>query len=774
MNEKINLRQRAKAVPYKKKKVILMSIKETSMHLHLKELFSFMARDSVVEITHGVDEFGKDLVMVKKEPWGQKTTAIIVHKGNIKAKTIGNIEKINSQIKQAFEHPAKLKTILEDLTVSEVLVIIVGVFSLNAKERILKEIKSPNIYILDINWLINKFTDHYPQVFFQGRLIDFIEKKIEEFEICHLFTKRGKNLSECYVEPLIDNISLPSRLDEKSLVKIMKARRMPFSQFRTIVNTSKEILLIGSPGTGKTLALSKIMLTKLKEASSLLIEGDYKEKLEIPLFIQANKFYEFDECNELIKYFAPEKEIHNRLKINLIMIDGLDEVLHDKRNEVIKKATKFCEKLNCSLIISSRKIEFIQTLPQKFKIYELLPFEFGQALKLFHKLITDNKLLSTLKDGLKGIQYQILMTPLSLMLLIELVESYKEIPASITELYERFTDSILGRFDKEKGIEVLFDYLIKKRFLEEFTFKEFYQKNRLEVPIEDFNKFLNEYSKRYGWKKNDLENFIKEIDRAGIIGNKVKIIFLHRSFLDYFIALYIFDKREQFSNLSNLITKLHFDDVWADVAFFYIGMKREIDKSVLTEIFAYDKKDLVFYFDKLMAGRLLQAGWHSDTDTKFYGISNAVKQIPIIRKKLSNLIPDSQKDIPRIILDLLVLTLCEFSLSSTFLLEESQKLFNNHLKKPNQSSAYTMLLLLWSHARFLTLEEIQDMINNILEVLAEIPNPEEEAKILMLLISIEKKNEALTKAIEKKIKKLVTKHPGIFKKLFPRRRKGFR
>jgi len=73
------------------------------------------------------------------------------------------------------------------------------------------------------------------------------------------------------------------------------------------------------------------------------------------------------------------------------------------------------------------------------------------------------------------------MTPLSLFLLLTIVEARKEVPASITELYDQFNDIILGRYDVEKGIMVIFEYLIKKRFLAELAFKEFVEKKRLEM-----------------------------------------------------------------------------------------------------------------------------------------------------------------------------------------------------------------------------------------------------------------------------------------------------
>ena len=57
------------------------------------------------------------------------------------------------------------------------------------------------------------------------------------------------------------------------------------------------------------------------------------------------------------------------------------------------------------------------------------------------------------------------MVPLSLILLCELVEEKREIPESVNELYDRFTDIACGRWDKDKGIEVTFELSTEEALL---------------------------------------------------------------------------------------------------------------------------------------------------------------------------------------------------------------------------------------------------------------------------------------------------------------------
>jgi len=773
--EQSEIVRQAKALLKEKRKEILISFTEKDLHKHLKSLLNKMDPSAIVEITHGPEEYGKDIVMVREDKFGKTTIGIVVKVGDIRGKTSGEVDKIKSQVEQAFAHSARLKAFVEDLPVSEVWIMMAGELSRNAHKRLKRELKSRNIRIFDINWLISNFTDYYPQVFFEGKLMDFIQEKIQELETKHMFSQRGKNLSECFVEPLVATIEIPVKFDEDSLALIIPKQKMPFLRLKSVLSSHRKIILAGDPGTGKSVALAKLSIDMLRKASTLVIRGESKQQIEMPILVPVSKFETFDDCETLIKKYIPS-EIRDRFKISVLMVDGLDEVRPEHREEVLKRAEKFATQLNCSLIVTTRKVDIIKTSLPGFEKYEFLSFEFGRALKLFEKLVSDRQILNALKDGLEKIKFQISITPLSLMLLIELAENYKEIPASIAELYDRFSDIVLGRFDKEKGIEILFEYLIKKRFLSELAFKEFLEKKRLEIPREEFEVFLTGYAERYGWDKENLRQFISEIERAGILDFKKKVAFRHRSFLDYFTAFYIYDKREEIENLDEFIMQIYFEDIWADTAFFYIGLKRDISNSMLEKMFVFEKEGLSAYVDKFLIGRLLQAAWHSPTKTKSYGIERAVAFASLIREKFLKIGEKSGVKIPRIFADFLIMVLSDLSFGSGFLLKEVKNLFNALSNQPSQDNLYKMLSLLWAIQRFLTLGELREAINNFSEALSKISkiSIEEKTKALLFLKIIARNDKTIVKMIKRKIDKLRTKYPDTFRELLPRKKKGFR
>ena len=786
---------KAKMINKDQRRQIIMEYPETTLHGFLKELFQAMEPNYVVEITHGPTELGKDLVIVKSDKFIQEVIGVVVKRGDIKARTLGNVDKlkgrvksvmskgnkkrleeIKSQIEQALTHPAEMKSLLKDLSVSKVFVVLAGEFSNQARKRLTEELAS-EIKIFDISWLVDNFTEFYPQIFFEGRVIDFMEKKIQELEKNHWLEKLGKNLSEYFVEPLVMTHSFDNFDEEKIIRKVWNEKKLPFLRLGELCKRERKLILLGDPGTGKTGAMAKLAIDMYNKAYPLLSKkpGKSNPKISVPVFVSARKLLESESTECFLKAYFESEEVANRFDVNVMMVDGLDEIESENRQAVISKLDKFSKKIDCSYILTSRKIDIINTLPVKYKKYELLPFEFNQALQLFSKLISDNKVLNTMRDGLEKIQSQIFLVPLSLMLLIELVETQKEIPASVTELYDRFFDMALGRGDEEKGIKVLFEYLIKKKFLGELAYREFWNKNRLEIPDEDFKHFLDFYAHQYGWSTEDFNGFVQEIERAGILDRREKVNFKHRSFLDYFAAFYIYENRGDIQDLNDLIVRTYFDSLWSEVSFFYIGLRREINQDLLDRIYSYknDKNEtLSVILDKLLSGRLLQAGWHSPTQMHIDGIKNAINHAPRFHEIFQKIIASSSSDIPNIISDFVVLSFADLSFNSTFLERHIKTILKQLVTSNSHDDIYMAVVLSWSICRFLNPSEVKKNIDAILGKLVELPQ-KEQARILLLMTLIEEDKDT-RKLIRRKINRLQRRSPQAFKALLPAKRKGFR
>lgn len=790
----MKLRKKAETLPKALRKKIIMDYSETDLHEYLKELFQTMESDYLVEVTHGIQEFGKDLVMVKNKGLITHVIGVVVKCGNINGKTLGNVddlksrtknvlskgtskrlEEIQSQIEQARTHPAETKSILEDLPVSTVYVVLAGEFSKNAKKRLTSEVATATeIKLFDINWLIDNFTEFYPNIFFEGRVISFLEKKTSELEDNHQRKETGKNLSEYFVDPLIRPFDTPLEFNEKGIRTVWKNRKFPFLRLLEITKKRRKLILLGDPGTGKTGAMAKLAIDMYQSAYQQLLKKPGKSDSEIfvPILVTARQFLDLETVEDfLLRYFESE-ETKRHFKVSVVIVDGLDEIEPSNRREIVDKLDEFTGEIGCSYILTSRKIDILNTLPEKYEKYELLPFEFSQAIKLVSKLVNDHSVLETMKESLQRIQNQIMLVPLSLMLLVDLVEEHKEVPASVTELYDRFFDMALGREDREKGIDVLFDYLIKKRFLSTLAYSEFREKNRLTIPREEFDNFLNSYCAKYQWELEKFKGFVREIERTGILNGREEVIFKHRSYLDYFTAFHIHENRGDIENLNDLIVDTYFDGIWGEVAFFYIGLRREINQALLEKIYLHSDDELTSDVSKLLGGRLLQAGWHSPPEQLIYGIENAIRYAPKVRKKFHDLITSADVNIPGIVPDFIALTLCDLSFNSAFLETHVKSVIQNLVSQQSQDHIYTAVILSWALRNFLTPDDVEANINVILDKLSDFPNTE-QARIL-LLMTLTEEDKKTNKLIRRQLGKLKKKYPDIFKALLPAKRKGFR
>jgi GTPase SAR1 family protein len=779
--------KQAKALPRERRKQILLSLPETELHGHLKELFGSMEPSYMVEVTHGAQEHGKDLVLVKHDKLTMDVIGVVVKRGSIKAKTLGDIEElegrinlaltsgsekklreIESQIKQSFAHKAELRDFVETLPVNKVITIIAGEISKEGRARLDREINGP-VETNGVDWLIENFTNFYPQVFFEGKLTDFLQNKIRELETRHRVIRSNKILSECFVEPVVTASDI-NRDFGQELRAIIHRKELPFSRLRNLMTPSRRIVLVGDPGTGKSAALAKLTIDLLRSVYGKAAKAEgKKDKTAIPLLASARDVLIRETTGELLEEYLGQIEIMDRVNVTVLFVDGLDEVSSAKRTEVIEKAKAFADEFGCGLLIASRKIDLLSITPAGFERFELQPFGAGQALQLIEKIHSNSDALTTLKNGLEHIRNQIPMVPLSLILLIEIVEEHKEIPASVTELYDRYHDSVLGRYDKEKGIEVLFEYLIKKRFLSELAFTAFSQKGIVEITRSDFDKFCDSYAQRYPIKEQ-LEKFIKEIERAGIlfVGEET-VLFNHRSFLDYFAAYYIFTSSDEFDDLNGLIVDIYFNDAWGETAFFYVGQKRRISEKLLDRILSYETESLSVYCQKSFVGHLLQAGWYSESEVKEKGIRRAVEFIPLIREKLYQVAERGKWPEPKIMVDALLLGAANYSLRSQFLVEEMTRVLDERMEMTDQRDISTEIYLLSVLRTFLTPDDFQQRVTRILDVISKNKNinASEKLRATLLLFVIKGSNKTLTKSIRNRLVKLRDRFPKEFKNLLP-------
>lgn len=357
--------------------------------------------------------------------------------------------------------------------------------------------------------------------------------------------------------------------------------------------------------------------------------------------------------------------------------------------------------------------------------------------------------------------FKIPMVPLSLIFLLELVEEKKEIPASVTELYDRFSDIALGRWDKEKGIEVLFEYLVKKRFLASLAHIELHSKGRVEMPRTEFDQFLDGYAQEYDWDSEYVASFLKELERTGILQLTETVMFKHRSFLDYFGAFFIYDQHDKIEDVQGLIVKIYFDDNWGDAAFFSIGLRREVSETILGKIFDFAKDDIGGHLAKFGVGRLLQAGWHSKAKTRRTALEKGLAYGPILRKDFTDAADQQGNKLPEILADVIVLGIAETSYASSFLFSDQMELLKKYSKEPSSENIFSILSILFSLKDLMSKTELKVAVKAYSDLLDKHGDVVDQVKAFPFLMCLQKDDEATVKKLRKRAIALMKKYPEV-------------
>ncbi|MCB1144532.1 MAG: AAA family ATPase [Leptospiraceae bacterium] len=740
------LRLKAKTISDDEKKQIFLSFSEEELLDQLKELYIRMEPSYTSQIN--IQE--KVLILKRTDKAVSNfTLAVLLYKGDIRAQTIGLVSEIEMRLNNLSEFANKY------------ILILIGSSSNEASAR-LHSLKNNSVEVKSIDWLIEKFLEHLPEIFYDSVKISFFHKRIADLECKHWLSQKGLNLSDIFTDPIVSTIDIEN-ISEQIRDEIITKRKLPFQSLKSFLKSNEKILIAGEAGSGKTSALAKLVIDSYRECIKQITEN--KEKIvAIPILLKANEFINIK--NKEALYECIPDNIREKIQINSILIDGVDEISIEERKSVIHKAIELSNELKTSLIISTRTDQISNESIQSLKRYDLLSFEFNQSLRLIQK-ITDggyrdfSKIKNIIVDSINKLGKNLPLTPISIILLVELIEQEKEIPASLVELYQRYLELVLGNIDSKKGLEVLFDFPIKEKLLSRLAFQEFYKKNRLEIPNSEFYAFIEEYNLKYK-SFGETNQFIEELKRSQILSINHTTMFRHRSFLEYFIGLYINKNRDadEFGTINNYLVNLYFSEKWSEATLYYIGLNQEVKKEFLQKLFEFKKELPEYSLEKLLSGRLLQAGWYSESSVKEYGIENAIEHLDEARNYLYNIISkihDSQMS--SLFVDTFILMYCEESLSSMFLHQENKKILDQYLLKANNFSYLQALGLYAANKRFLNINESNKVAYNLLQRIdkdEKLVN-DEKARYFISLDLIEREDKEVRRAIRKRLRKRLGK-----------------
>jgi len=316
--------------------------------------------------------------------------------------------------------------------------------------------------------------------------------------------------------------------------------------FKGCIEFSKNLIITGSGGSGKSVLMRHLFLDcmRSKKYTPILVElrdlNSEGADLDSCILGVLDGFG-FDTSGG---YFTKAKEAGHFC----FFFDGYDEVDYALRKKVVAQINELTSKYaKCPVVISSRPDDVFGGL-DSFSVFSVVPLTLEVASNLIERLPYDEevkkKFVADLKGGLFKKHESFLSNPLLLSIMLLTYGENAEIPTKLSVFYNQAYEALFQRHDANKGG---------------------YSRNRLtDLDVQDFSRVfslfaLQTYEKRIfkmsrtdciGYIEKSKKSFQKDFKAQDyladllsaaclLVEDGLEIAFSHRSFQEYFVALYI-------------------------------------------------------------------------------------------------------------------------------------------------------------------------------------------------------------------------------------------
>lgn len=460
----------------------------------------------------------------------------------------------------------------------------------------------------------------------------FEKNIVESFEIKKLVEYKAayQKLLSIFIEP---NLFLRTE-DKQSTKKAFTKIHLD----RVIDENERLLILHGDPGVGKTRLLNEI--GKLLIKRNTIVSG----KRYLPTFIDTVSLRDLiDDSGEInisslianskLKDFFKDHNIEsliNNYQV-VLLIDSIDEFETKYKEKIVTELEKLMNK-GVLVFLGTRS----NTLVDLFKVAEnpnskdvfIQKFNDEQVEKFTSRYFEGNgnraqSLIESMKEN--KILEKLPLTPLNLSLMSILYEeTNQEVPATLNDIYDKFSNLLLGRTMVDKSIDFL-DITIKENILGIYALELLHRKNSELMTKKEFIEFFHEKLRSISGTIN-LDMLPQALDyiieHTGLLilykGNYVK--FRHDSYMEYFAAKEIFKNHRD--EMEKDLIENFFDVNWQFAAIFYAGISRKMPKFLEKIIEKISKSNTIneYWSSANGMGYLLQALYLTDDSIRKRGV----------------------------------------------------------------------------------------------------------------------------------------------------------
>ncbi len=349
---------------------------------------------------------------------------------------------------------------------------------------------------------------------------------------------------------------------------------------------SKYIIIEGTGGIGKSMFLQHLFLSSVND---FLAKKENRLPVIIPLKDYKNVITDMTD----FVWFAV-KEYDSRVsqeqiisaledKQMIILFDGLDEIPSYARNLFEKMMETFIKSYpGNTIIIASRPIYSFVSYA-KFSVLDILPLTREQSVELIDKLeFWDSKAKQNFKNALKTKFYdshrEFASNPLLLTIMLMSYSTFGEIPAKMHVFFSQAYETMAQKHDATKGaykrpFKTALSYDDFKKCFSEFCART-YNYEIFEFTETRFAMYMDKILEKLHLETPILSSdFLTDLkDNLCIIYKEGdKYYFIHRSFQEYFAALYfstVYDSKLQgVGHFFNSMNERSYTDITFDMLY---------------------------------------------------------------------------------------------------------------------------------------------------------------------------------------------------------------
>jgi hypothetical protein len=526
----------------KLQKITAISNEVAELHPLINDILNGIPQKVLVEYTHGTQEMGADFIFIRNDDilLNETFIGILIKCGDIKQ----NLADVERQISECIEIPRKVISGRSDVYLNEIWIVSNGSISNNAKEKIHAKYRNTNIRFIMAEKLIDLIDRHYPQywVNIDGATVGYLSTVAENAQnrIIRQSVLANENGIFYIPQEVSESEKTADYVHSKSRAK---QRKQPeTSSLLLALEKHDAIFLEGAMGQGKSRLLNQLV-------TDVADNDFYAENRIIPIYISFSDLIEkYNNIYNNILTDITEKRglLKDIITKVLVIVDGVDEYKCDESEKIsyIALLTHDVLARKHKIVLASRYLENPENVQRTEKImnrYQLRPLNIQKMFKFVEAVcgnIANNKRLKS-DAASSNLFRQLPRTPMSAILMGRVLQSnINELPSTMPELYNKYVDLALGRWDILKGLMSEKDYETAVIIIRKLAAFMFDSKNN-QVGVGDLRGIISDYLKDRETGQTNKEVFDYIVSRNEILyvdldGNRIS--FKHTSLLEYVYA----------------------------------------------------------------------------------------------------------------------------------------------------------------------------------------------------------------------------------------------